>query len=296
MVRRRTLGGLLFTIFNYLLLTVFAVICILPMLHALMASLSDPATLSRNDGLVLWPLGKATLDGYRYVFHNRSLGMGYINTLIYVVSGTALGVLMTYVAGYVLSRRNLGLGRFLSLMMLFTMWFNGGLIPTYMVVKDLKLIDTRLALILPTAMSVYNFIIMRTSLAEVPVSLEESAKIDGAGHFTIMFRIIMPLCKATIAVISLYYAVTIWNSWFNATIYLPHASHLRPLQVVLREILIESDISSMSVPSDAASSTDLYKQLVQYATIIVATVPILAIYPFVQKYFVTGVMIGSIKG
>lgn len=296
MVRRRGPGTVAFTVCNYVTLTAFALVCILPILHALMASFSDPATLSRTDGLVLWPLGRPTLDGYRYVLNNRSIGIGYLNTLIYVAAGTSLGVLMTYVAGYVLSRRNLGLKRFLSLMMLFTMWFNGGLIPTYMVVKELGLIDTRLALILPTAMSVYHFIIMRTSLAEIPASLEESAKIDGAGHFTIMFRIIMPLCKATVAVISLYYAVNIWNAWFYATIYLPHASHLRPLQVVLREILIESDISSMSVPSDAASSTDLYKQLVQYSTIIVATVPILAVYPFVQKYFVTGVMIGSIKG
>ena len=296
MVRRRTIGGTVFTIFNYTFLTLLALVFILPLWHALMASFSDPSALSQNNGLVIWPLGKPTLNGYRYVFNNRSIGLGYTNTLIYVIAGTALGVLMTFVAAYVLTRKNVGLKRFLTLLLLFTMWFSGGLIPTYMVVKNLGLIDTRLALILPSAMSVYNFIIMRTSLTEIPESLEESAMLDGAGHFTIMFRIILPLCKATVAVISLYYAVFIWNSWFYATIYLPHASHLRPLQVVLREILIESDISSMSVPSDASSSTDLYRQLVQFSTIIVATVPILAIYPFVQRYFVTGVMIGSVKG
>jgi putative aldouronate transport system permease protein len=289
------MGGWLFTIFNYTLLTLLAIVFFMPLMHALMASLSDPAALSRHDGLLLWPLG-FTLRGYGVVFANRSILTGYINTIIYVVAGTGLGIVMTFAAAYVLSRRNVALSRFLSLMILFTMWFNGGLIPTYMVVKDLGMLDTRSSLIIPTVFSVFNFIIMRTSLAGIPQSLEESAKIDGAGHVTIMFRIILPVSKATVAVIALYYAVNIWNSWFNATIYLPHATDLRPLQVVLREILIDNDISSMSVPSDAGNSTDLYKSLVQYATIIVATLPILAIYPFVQKYFVTGVMIGSIKG
>jgi putative aldouronate transport system permease protein len=179
---------------------------------------------------------------------------------------------------------------------MFTMWFDGGLIPRYMVVRKLGMLDTRAALILPAAMSTFNFIIMRTALSEVPDGLVESATIDGAGHLTIMFRIVMPVTKATIAVIALYYAVGIWNSWFAANIYLIRARHLRPLQLVLRDILINADTNSINVPSDASSAADLYRPLVQYTTIVIATVPILAVYPFIQKYFVTGVMLGSIKG
>jgi len=196
----------------------------------------------------------------------------------------------------VLSRKNLLFGSFLIFLIMFTMWFDGGLIPRYMVIRGLGMLDTRASLILPTVMSTFNFIIMRTALTEVPEGLVESATIDGAGHLTIMFKIIMPVTKATLAVIALYYAVGIWNSWFPASIYLSKNRGLRPLQLVLRDILINADVSTINVPSDAASATDLYKPLVQYTTIVIATAPILAIYPFVQKYFVAGVMLGSIKG
>ena len=252
--------------------------------------------LSRHSGLVLWPTGGFTTQGYSLVLNNKSLWTGYLNTVINVTLGTALGVLLTFVAAYVLSRKNLLFGTFLIFMIMFTMWFDGGLIPRYMVVRKLGMLDTRSALILPAAMSTFNFIIMRTALSEVPDGLVESATIDGAGHLTIMFRIVMPVTKATIAVIALYYAVGIWNSWFAANIYLIRARHLRPLQLVLRDILINADTNSINVPSDASSAADLYRPLVQYTTIVIATAPILAVYPFIQKYFVTGVMLGSIKG
>jgi len=164
-----------------------------------------------------------------------------------------------------------------------------------MVIRDLGWIDTRIALIVPGCMSVFNIVIMRTSIQGIPDSLEESAKLDGAGNMTILFKIIMPLVKATVAVLILFMSVGQWNSWFNAMIYLKTRS-LFPLQLILREILIQNDTSKIMTGSDAVSQMDLYKPLVQYCTTIVATLPILAVYPFVQKYFVTGVMIGSLKG
>ena len=293
---RRTFGGTLFSVLNYMIMIIFALICLLPIWHTLCASFSLPYDLGRSAGLLLKPAGGFTTEGYSLVLRNKSVWTGYLNTIINVSLGTFLGVLLTFIAGYVLSRKNLYFGSFLIFLLMFTMWFDGGLIPRYMVIRELGMLDTRAALILPMAMSTFNFIIMRTALSEVPDGLVESATIDGAGHLTIMFRIVMPVTKATIAVIALYYAVGIWNSWFPASIYLTRNRNLRPLQLVLRDILINADTNSINVPSDAASATDLYKPLVQYTTIVIATAPILAVYPFVQKYFVAGVMLGSIKG
>lgn len=175
----------------------------------------------------------------------------------------------------------------------FTMLFNGGMIPTYMVVRDLHMLDTRWAMLIPSALNVFYIIIMRTSIQTIPDSLEESATIDGAGELTIMFKIILPLSKATFAVILLFIAVAKWNEWFPALLYLSDNSRY-PLQMFLRDILIkQTDFTSSS---DALDQTQLYKVLVKYCVIVVSTLPILCVYPFVQKYFVTGVMIGSVKG
>ena len=178
-----------------------------------------------------------------------------------------------------------------------TMFFNGGLIPFYLVVTKIGLYNTRLAIIMPMAISAFNLIIMRTSLKQIPESLEESALIDGAGHFTIMIRIILPLAKATIAVIILFYAVAMWNSWFQASIFLRDRDKF-PLQLILKEILVQNDSSRVinSSTDTTGMNTDIFKPLVKYCTIMAATIPVLCFYPFVQKYFVTGVMIGSIKG
>ncbi len=202
---------------------------------------------------------------------------------------------MASLSGYILSRSGLMWKGILMFFVTFTMMFSGGLIPFYMVVRNLGWIDKRIALIVPGCISVFNVIIMRTSFMSIPVSLEESAKLDGAGHFTILFNIILPLSKAVVAVIVLFIAVAQWNSWFFAMIFLQTRS-LFPLQLILREILVQNDTSKIMVGSDAVAQMDLYKPLVQYCTTIVATAPILCIYPFVQKYFVTGVMIGSLKG
>ncbi|NTV89262.1 MAG: carbohydrate ABC transporter permease [Clostridiales bacterium] len=284
----------LFQIFNYAFMLLIAFVTLAPMLHVLFASFSDPIKLAQHEGIILWPLG-FTFKGYQIVFKNPSLLNGYANTIFYVVLGTALSVMLTAMGAYGLSRKKLLWRNWIMGIVTITMFFNGGLIPTYMVVKYLGMINTRWAVIIPMAISVFNLIIMRTSFLEIPDSLEESAKIDGASDITILFKIIIPLSKAVMAVIALFYAVQMWNSWFQAMIYLRDRK-LYPLQVILREILVQNDQSSVTYDSSMAGNLDLYKALVKYTTIIVATAPILAIYPFVQKYFVTGVMIGSIKG
>lgn len=208
----------------------------------------------------------------------------------YVAAGTLVNILATCMAAYVLSRKQFMLRRFLTIMFIFTMYFNGGLIPSYLLIKDLGLINSRLSLILPGAVSTFNLMIMITGFEGIPQSLEESARIDGAGDWTILFRIIMPLAKPTIMVILLYYAVGHWNSWFNAMIYLRDADKM-PIQIFLRDILTRSQLGAMTGQTDVED----VGQTIKYATIIVSTVPILCIYPFIQKHFVKGVMIGAVK-
>lgn len=205
---------------------------------------------------------------------------------------------LTLIAGYVLSRKRFRYRNVLAGFITFTMLFHGGMIPTYMVVRNLQLLDTYWAMLLPGAMSVFNTIIMRTSLQEIPDSLEESARIDGAGEFTILFKILLPLCKATFAVIILFIAVGKWNEWFPALLYL-NKEDKYPLQMILRDILINLTTinNGAEISADAANEQmQLYKVLMRYCSIVVSTLPILCIYPFVQKYFVQGVMIGSVKG
>jgi len=269
----------------------------------LFASFSEPLELMKHRGLLMKPLG-FTVNGYILVFKNPNIINGYINTLFYVIVGTALNLLLTSMGAYALSRRNILWKNAMMFCITFTMFFGGGLIPTYLLVKSVGLINTRWALIIPGLIGTYNLIIMRTSFAAIPDSLEESAKIDGANDFTVLFKIIMPVSKAVLAVILLFYAVGHWNAWFNAMIYLRDRK-LFPLQLILREILISNDLQSMSrtggqaaeaMTQANADTVYLSRVLVQYCTIIVATVPILLLYPFVQKYFVKGVMIGSLKG
>ena len=242
-----------------------------------------------NSGLLLKPLG-FSLNAYKKVFVNPSIYSGYLNTIFYVTAGTMINILATCMAAYVLSRKQFMLRRFLTILFIFTMYFNGGLIPSYLLIKDLGLINSRLSLILPGAVSTFNLMIMITGFEGIPQSLEESARIDGAGDWTILFRIIMPLAKPTIMVILLYYAVGHWNSWFNAMIYLRDAQKM-PIQIFLRDILTRSQLGAMTGQTDVED----VGQTIKYATIIVSTVPILCIYPFIQKHFVKGVMIGAVK-
>lgn len=292
---KSTFSSKLFDVVNIILMLFISFICLAPVLHVIFASLSDPTQLLNHEGIILKPLG-FTLEGYKMVFSNSTIITGYVNTILYVGVGVAISVSLTCLGAYALSRKNLLWGNAIMFAITLTMLFNGGLIPTYMVVKSLGFINTRWAILLPTAISVFNLIIMRTSLKQIPDSLEESAKIDGAGHITIMIKIVLPLAKATIAVVTLFYAIYQWNSWFNAAIYLRDRK-LFPLQLVLKEILVANDTSSVSaISSDGSVSMDIYKPLVQYCTIVAATIPVLCFYPFAQKYFVTGMMIGSVKG
>lgn len=288
-MKSRKIGGKVFDVFNYALLILVAFVTLYPFLYVIFASLSDPIRLMGNSAPLWKPLG-FSLAAYKKVFSNSSIYIGYANTIFYVVVGTAVNIIMTCIAAYVLSRKQFMLRRFFTLMFIFTMYFNGGLIPNYLLIKGLHLIDNRLVLILPGAISTFNLMIMITGFEGIPKSLEESARIDGAGDWTILFRIIMPLAKPTIMVILLYYAVGHWNAWFNAMIYIRDASK-RPLQLFLRDILTRNQMGAM------AGQTDIEDvgQTIKYATILVSTAPILCIYPFIQKYFVQGVMIGAVK-
>ncbi len=296
MIYKKTLSEKIFDFVNYFLMVLVAVLCLYPLLYVVFSSLSDPLLLVTQDGILLHPMG-FTLKGYELVCKNPNILMGYINTFFYVIAGTFINVIFTAMSAYVLSHRNLYWKKALTVIVVFTMFFSGGLIPFFLQVKNLGLYNSRLALILPSAIVVWNLIIMRTAFLSIPNSLEESARIDGAGDFTILFRIVIPLSAATIAVITLFYAVGHWNSWFSAMIFLRNRNKY-PLQLVLREILIANDTSSMTVDEIGLNSAndDKYRVLVQYATTVVATIPILCIYPYLQKYFIKGVMIGSLKG
>ena len=289
MMMRKRKKGMLFDLLNGLILTAVALVTLYPFLYVVFASSSDPLKLMSNSGLLFAPMG-FSLNAYVRVFDNPSIYSGYANTFFYVVVGTLVNIVATCMAAYVLSRKQFMLRRFLTVMFIFTMYFSGGLIPSYLLIKDLGLINSRLSLILPGAVNTFNLMIMITGFEGVPESLEESARMDGAGDWTILFRIIMPLAKPTIMVMLLYYAVGHWNSWFNAMIYLRDADKM-PLQIFLRDILTRSQLGAMTGQVDVED----VGLTIKYATIIVSTVPVLCIYPFIQKHFVKGVMIGAVK-
>lgn len=270
-------------------------ICLYPLLYVLFASLSDPTELAQNKGFLLMPKG-LTFKGYWMVLKNPNISTGYINTTIYVVAGTCINLILTSLGAYVLSRKNLYWRNRIMLFIVFTMFFHGGLIPRYLIVKDCGLLDTRWAMLIPNAILTWNLIVMRTSFMGIPDSLEESAKMDGANDFTVLFLIILPLSKAVLAVMILFYGVGHWNQWFDAMLFL-RKRNLYPLQLFLREILLSNQTDDMMANAAVEQTeTDLYRTLIQYTTIIVATVPILFLYPFVQKHFTKGVMVGALKG
>lgn len=291
---KRTPGQKIFAVFNTIGLILLSIVFLLPVWHVLIGSVSDPLMVTAHSGLLITPLGDMTLGGYGLVLQNSNIVRAYANTIIVVVAATLLGLLLTILAAYVMSVRGLYWKKPINFLVTFTMIFNGGLIPTYMVVRNLKMLDTYWALIIPGCCVAYNIIIMRTSFSEIPEAMMEAATIDGAGHWRILFQIVLPVSKAIIAVIILFYAIQHWNAWFNASIYLKDRT-LFPLQLVLREIVLNS--SENSIVADAnTDSVDIYRPLIKYCSIMVSVIPMMIIYPFVQKYFVTGVMIGSVKG
>ena len=293
MVIRRSVGEIIFDNINTLFLSILSLIFIYPLLYCLFASISDPERLFTHIGPLLSPMG-IDFNAYAMVFSSSMIIRGLINTAFYVFVGTSLNLLLTSFAAYVLSRKGYYWKNFIMFYIVFTMYFGGGLIPTYLVVKSIHLIDTPLAIILPTALNTFYIIVMRTYFIGIPDSLEESAIIDGANDFAILFRIILPVAMPVIAVMIIYYGVGQWNSWFGAMIYLVHDTSWQPLQLILRNLLLQTDPSKLS-GSLGVNDGQLYARLIKYALIIVTVIPILLIYPFMQKHFITGVMIGSLK-
>ncbi|MGG4345697.1 carbohydrate ABC transporter permease [Paenibacillus lautus] len=292
MFHKRSLGESIFSVVNTCFMLLLCFVTLYPFLYVLFASLSDPAEIARFRGMLFFPTG-FNLDAYKAVMDNPMILTGYRNTLFYVAGGTIINLFMTTLGAYALSRRNVYFNNFIMFIIVITMVFNGGLIPTFLLVNSLGMLDTPWALLLPGAISSFNLIIMRTAFQAVPVSLEESARIDGANDWIIMSRIIVPLSMPVIAVMVLWYAVGHWNSYFSALIYL-RDRELFPLQLVLREILISNSTDSMTTDAAATDRLDI-GITIKYATIIISTLPILCLYPFLQKYFVHGVLIGALK-
>ena len=284
-----------FDVFNVLFMCVMMFIMFYPMWHVVCASFSNARELSAHTGILLWPKGYS-LSAYKLMMKIPMILRGYGNTLFILGFGLAINMFMTSLAAYVLSRRNVLLNKPLTIIIVFTMYFSGGLIPTYLNIIQLGLEDSLWAVIVPGAISTYNMIVLRTGFASVPESLEESAKIDGASNLRILWQIILPLSMATFAVVCLYYAVAHWNAWFNAMLYLTTREKY-PIQLILREILINNDTTSMVNAMDVgAGDSSFVSETVKYAVIIVSVVPILCVYPFIQKYFTKGVMVGAVKG
>ena len=292
MCRRKKIK--LFDVFNIFFMLFMIFITAYPMYYVVIASLSDPGKLSRFSGTLWLPLEPFTLDAYKAVLNNEMILIGFKNTLFVMVMGLLVNLFMTIIGAYFLSVKGPKLNGLISFMIIFTMYFHGGMIPSYLNMKDLGLLNSLWSLILPGAITTTNLIITRTAFASIPDSLKESATLDGSGHIQILTKIVLPLSKATLAVILLYYGVAHWNSWFSASIYLQDRN-LYPLQLVLRNILKSTTLGSMGA-GIAADENAQYAELIKYALIVVTTTPILALYPYLQKYFVKGVMVGAIKG
>lgn len=288
-------GDKVFIILVYVLLSAVMLIVLYPLIYIISASFSDPQAVVSGK-VVLWPVD-VTLRGYKAVFKNPKIITGFINSFIYMGVGTVVNLIMTMLCAYPLSRKEFTARNKIAALFVFTMYFSGGLMPTYMVVNKLGLINTRWAMIIPSAMSTYNMIIARTYMVNsIPDELYEAAQIDGCSPFKYLLKVVVPLCKPILAVLTLYYGIAKWNNYFDAMLYINDAS-LQPLTIVLREILIQNQIDpTMLTDASALSKLQGMTELLKYAVIVVASVPVLAIYPFVQKYFVKGVTIGAVKG
>ncbi|CAN7720799.1 carbohydrate ABC transporter permease [Paenibacillus sp. LjRoot56] len=288
MLKRRSF----FDMANILLLGIFACTMLFPFLHMAAVSISSADNVTTNQ-ISLWPKG-INFDAYTAVLRDERILIGYKNTLIYVVLGTTLSLIFTTMGAYSLSRRNLVFGKTFMLMIVFTMLFSGGLIPTYLVVRNYGLLDTIWAMVLPGLVSSWYLIIMRTFFQGIPKELEESGKIDGLSDLGILINVVLPLSKPVIMTISLFYAVQIWSNFFYALIFIRDAD-LFPLQVTIRNIVLVGQMTDTTV-SSAIGNKQVVLESLKYAVILVGTLPILLVYPFIQKHFVKGAMMGSVKG
>ncbi|GIP29330.1 sugar ABC transporter permease [Paenibacillus sp. J23TS9] len=297
---RETKRDKLFLLCNYIYVLLAFLVVFYPLVYMISASISDPKYVGSGE-MWLWPKG-ITFDGYKRVFENSSIWTGYGNTILYTVVGTTINLVVTLPAAYALSRKDFVGRNFFMGMFMVTMFFGGGLVPTYLLIKQLGMINTMWAIVIPSAASIWNIIVSRTFFqSSIPKELQEAAQIDGCTNMRLFIKIILPLSMPIIAVMALFYGVGNWNSYFSALIYLNDSAKY-PLQLVLRQILVLQEMAAQGGGAiDASTAAAMNSKaeiaaLVKYAVIIVATVPIIAIYPFLQRYFVQGVMIGSVKG
>jgi len=279
---------------NGLLLVGVLIIVLYPLVFVFSASISNPLVVSRGE---MWIFPKdITFAGYQKVFQNKDILVGYGNTILYTAVGTAINIVMTIMAAYPLSRHNFAGRKAIMFLMVFTMFFSGGMIPSYLIVKKLHMLNTMWALIIPGAVAVWNIIIMRTFFKEsVPNEVQEAAMMDGCSQIQTLLRIVLPLSMPILAVMMLFYSVDHWNAYFSALIYLTDRDKY-PLQLVLREILIQNQMDKMAGGSTSMSEQIMFSQSIKYAVVIVANIPVFLLYPFLQRYFVKGMTIGAIKG
>lgn len=279
---------------GYILLGIFVLLIVVPLLYVIVASFMDPTTLN-NQG-ISFDISKWTLMGYQRVLSNNMIWRGFGNAVLYSVGFTVISVLITVLAAYPMSKKNLVGKNFFTTMFMITMFFNGGLIPTYLVISNLNMLDTIWAIVLPNAFNVWNMILARTYYQSIPEELREASSVDGASEVVHFFKILAPVCKPIIAVLALYQFVAMWNGYFDAMIYLNDANK-QPLQLVLRSILIQNTPEAGMI-ADIQSRAEMAKlaELLKYSTIVVSSIPLLIMYPFFQKYFDKGIMVGSVKG
>ena len=277
--------------FIYVVLIALVLVTAYPIWYVIVASFSSGTYLATHGGMLLWP-GEFSLGAYKGFFQHPLLMSGFRNILIVLALGLPCSLILTVMCAYFMASSGMMLKKPITYMIMFTMYFGGGLIPTYLNIKDLGMLDTLWALILPGSLSVYNALICKTAMESVPKSLSESAYLDGANDIQVLFKIYLPLIKPTLAVLVLYYGVAYWNSWFNASIYIKD-QRLLPIQNILRRILTANSQLSGSAMVD---NYDQYAESVKYSSIVISTLPIMCVYPFLQKYFAKGVMIGAVKG
>lgn len=294
MMNRTARGDRIFYAINGLCLLAFSLIVLIPLLNIVACSFSSALEVARGH-VFLWPV-KPSFEGYKAVFGYPGIGIAYLNTIFYTVAGTLINLGMTMIAAYSISRKGVPFRGIITALFSFTMLFSGGMIPSYILMKDLHLLNSRWAMLLPGAISVYNMILARTFIQAIPDDLWEAAEIDGCSEIKFFFTMVMPLSVTLISVLALYYAVGHWNSYFDAFLYLSDTDKM-PLQIKLRSILIANTIDQefMGDESDWEARLSLAEQL-KYALIIVSSVPVLVMYPFVKKHFIKGVMLGSLKG
>ena len=292
---RKTRKDKIFDIVNIILLCLIMVLVLYPLYFSLIASFSSPSAIAQGR-VILFP-ADVTFRGYEKVFSNTLIWQSYLNAILYTLVGTCVNLIMTIPFAFAMSRPEFVARNFIMKMAVFTMYFYGGIVPLYFVVKQLRLLDTMWSLILPTAIATYNMIIARSFfITSIPEDLKDAAFLDGCGYIRYFFSIVMPLSKALVAVMALFYASKIWNGYFEAMIYLQTPSKF-PLQLQLRTILIDSQ-NALSQSGEASTVVDTQElvNLLKYTCVIISSVPMLVFYPFVQKYFVQGVMIGAVKG